>query len=68
MANDFSQDENCVALWKFESGALGIDSKNGNDLMKILQTTKKVRAVLRLSELILIGCIGLMPICPVIFF
>jgi len=31
-ANDFSGDPNCVALWRFESGALGTDSKNGNDL------------------------------------
>lgn len=33
MANDFSGDENCVALWKFESGALTADSKGTNTLL-----------------------------------
>lgn len=30
MANDFSGDENCVALWRMEDGALTVDSKGGN--------------------------------------
>jgi len=33
MANDFSGDSNCVALWRFESGALTTDSKGSNTLM-----------------------------------
>lgn len=32
MANDFSADSNCVALYNFESGALTTDSKGGNTL------------------------------------
>lgn len=32
MANDFSLDPNCKALWRFESGALTVDSKGGNTL------------------------------------
>lgn len=32
MANDFSGDSNCKALWRFESGALAADSKGGNTL------------------------------------
>ena len=32
MANDFSGDGNCKALWSFESGAFTDDSKGGNDL------------------------------------
>jgi len=32
MANDFSGDANCVALWKFENGALLTDSKGTNTL------------------------------------
>lgn len=32
MANDFSNDPNCVALWRFESGALTMDSKGSNTL------------------------------------
>ncbi|MBN1567940.1 MAG: hypothetical protein JXA73_08830 [Acidobacteria bacterium] len=32
MANDFSSDSNCVALWRFENGALITDSKGNNDL------------------------------------
>ncbi|OQB40344.1 MAG: hypothetical protein BWY06_01233 [Candidatus Latescibacteria bacterium ADurb.Bin168] len=32
MANNFSGDSDCVALWRFESGALGEDSIGGNDL------------------------------------
>lgn len=32
MANDFSGDTNCVALWKLESGALPTDSKGTNTL------------------------------------
>jgi hypothetical protein len=31
-ANDFSADSNCVALWRFENGALTTDSKGGNTL------------------------------------
>ncbi|GAI61479.1 unnamed protein product, partial [marine sediment metagenome] len=33
MANDFSTDPNCVALWKFDNNAL--DSKGGNDLTPV---------------------------------
>jgi hypothetical protein len=33
MANDFSGDPNCVALWKFDNNAL--DSKGGNDLTPV---------------------------------
>lgn len=32
MANDFSGDSNCRALWRFESGALTTDSKGSNTL------------------------------------
>jgi len=32
MANDFSDDPNCVALWSFESGALTTDSQGTNTL------------------------------------
>lgn len=32
MANDFSADANCKALWRLESGALTVDSKGGNTL------------------------------------
>jgi hypothetical protein len=32
MANDFSSDTNCVALWRFEDGALTADSKGSNTL------------------------------------
>ena len=32
MANDFSGDANCKALWRLESGALTADSKGGNTL------------------------------------
>jgi hypothetical protein len=32
MANDFSTDNSCIALWNFESGALGTDSKSTNTL------------------------------------
>jgi hypothetical protein len=32
MANDFSSDSTCKALWRFESGALLTDSKGGNTL------------------------------------
>lgn len=32
MANNFSGDANCKALWKFESGALTTDSKGSNTL------------------------------------
>lgn len=32
MANNFANDENCVAVWNFESGALLTDSKGGNNL------------------------------------
>ena len=32
MANNFSDDSNCKALWKFENGALGTDSKGTNTL------------------------------------
>ncbi|HUX17078.1 MAG TPA: LamG domain-containing protein [Phycisphaerae bacterium] len=32
MANDFSSDANCKALWRFENGALTADSKSTNTL------------------------------------
>jgi hypothetical protein len=32
MPNDFSQDTGCKALWRFESGALTVDSKGNNTL------------------------------------
>jgi hypothetical protein len=32
-ANDFSEDGNCVALWRFENGALTTDSKGSNTLV-----------------------------------
>ena len=32
MANDFSGDSSCKALWRFESGALTTDSKSTNTL------------------------------------
>ena len=32
MANDFSSDEHCMALWRFENGALTADSKGTNTL------------------------------------
>lgn len=32
MANDFSDDSNCKALWRFEDGALTADSKGSNTL------------------------------------
>ncbi len=32
MANDFSHDSHCVALYRFEAGAVGVDSKGLNDL------------------------------------
>jgi hypothetical protein len=35
MANDFSGDSNCVALYNFESGALTTDSKGTNTLTNI---------------------------------
>jgi hypothetical protein len=35
MANDFSQDTRCKALWRLESGALTVDSKGNNTLTPI---------------------------------
>jgi len=35
MANDFSGDSNCVALYRFESGALTTDSKGSNTLTDV---------------------------------
>lgn len=35
MANDFSGDSRCVALWRFESGALTADSKGSNTLTAV---------------------------------
>ena len=35
MANDFSGDSNCVALWRFENGALTADSKGTNTLTDV---------------------------------
>ena len=32
MANNFSNDADCVAVWNLESGALGVDSKGANTL------------------------------------
>lgn len=37
MANDFSEDDNCKCLYKFEEGALGVDSK-GSDTLTIYGT------------------------------
>ena len=31
--NDYTEDDNCVALWRFESDAFYIDTKGNNDLM-----------------------------------
>jgi len=36
MANDFSGDTHCKALWRFESGALGTDSKGTNTLTPVI--------------------------------
>lgn len=30
MANNFTADPNCKALWRFENGALTVDSKGTN--------------------------------------
>lgn len=35
MANDFSGDSNCKALWRFENGALTTDSQGGNTLTPV---------------------------------
>jgi len=35
MANDFSGDNSCKALWRFESGALTVDSKGSNTLTAV---------------------------------
>jgi hypothetical protein len=35
MANDFSQDPGCKALWRFEAGALAVDDKGTNNLTAI---------------------------------
>lgn len=35
MANDFSGESNCVALWRFEDGALTADSKGTNTLTAV---------------------------------
>ena len=35
MANDFSGDSNCVALWRFEDGALTVDSIGTNTLTAV---------------------------------
>lgn len=35
MANDFSADANCKALWRFENGALATDSKGTNTLTPV---------------------------------
>ena len=35
MANDFSGDPNCVALWRFENGALIADSIGSNTLTDV---------------------------------
>ena len=40
MANDFSGDSDCKALWRLESGALGTDSKGGNDLTPVNTPTE----------------------------
>jgi hypothetical protein len=38
--NDFAKDPNCVALWRFENGALTIDSRGDNDLTNVGVTAK----------------------------
>jgi hypothetical protein len=35
LANDFTNDSNCVALWRFESGTLTTDSIGGNTLTNV---------------------------------
>jgi hypothetical protein len=35
MANNFSGDDSCKALWRFESGALTVDSKGSNTLTAV---------------------------------
>jgi hypothetical protein len=35
MANNFTNDSNCVALWRFESGAITTDSVGGNTLTNV---------------------------------
>ncbi len=42
MANNFSDDSNCVALYNLESGALGIDSKQSHDLINLDITADEV--------------------------
>ena len=37
MANDFSADSNCVAEYRFEDGALDVDSKGSNTLTKVFK-------------------------------
>ena len=42
MANDFSGDANCVALWNMDNGALTTDSKGGNTLTNRNTVTQSV--------------------------
>ena len=42
MANDFSSDANCVALYRFESGALTVDSKGTNTLTAVQSPTEEL--------------------------
>ena len=35
MANDFSGDPSCKAVWRFENGALTADSKGANTLTAV---------------------------------
>jgi hypothetical protein len=40
MANDFFNDPSCKALWRFEPGALTVDSKGGNILIPLNEPTE----------------------------
>lgn len=42
MANDFAADDRCIALWRFESGTLTVDSKNSNTLTAVSSPTEEV--------------------------
>lgn len=44
MANDFSGDSNCVALYRFENGALTTDSKGTNTLQDVNTVTANTAA------------------------
>ena len=42
MANNFSDDDRCKALWRFESGALTTDSKGSNTLTAVNTPTAEI--------------------------